>query len=304
MIMNGLKKSKGLSLLLVTAIYILSFYVGIAGFVLLAEAHILIRLLVCDVLATVLVYIAGVILKNSSVYDPYWSVKPIIFCVLLMVHFKNTSAAAFLVLAVVSVWGLRLTYNWITTFENLFWQDWRYVKYKSEHRYLWQVINFFGIHLIPTLVVFAACVPVVYIMQGGYKINAVTVILSLLCVAAVLLQYISDKTMHGFLNNPDSKGKVCREGVWKYSRHPNYLAEISFWWLIYLIALSFSFSHWYLFGGAVLVTLLFEFISVPLMEKRQKQRREEYAVYIRETGRIFPFPKKRSELALDEKADI
>ncbi|KAL7718235.1 Steroid 5-alpha reductase C-terminal domain-containing protein [Entamoeba marina] len=54
----------------------------------------------------------------------------------------------------------------------------------------------------------------------------------------------------------EHRGKVCNVGLWKYSRHPNYLGEICMWWGVYFMYLSVDQTYWYSFVGAVLNTLL------------------------------------------------
>ena len=74
-----------------------------------------------------------------------------------------------------------ITLNWAYTFSNLTKQDWRYTKYKNEIGKLYQIVNLFGIHMMPTLLVFLATIPVIEIIDSNifnqgrhyykYKVN-------------------------------------------------------------------------------------------------------------------------------------
>lgn len=53
-----------------------------------------------------------------------------------------------------------------------------------------------------------------------------------------LWEAIADYQLLKFKNNPENKGKIITQGLWKYSRHPNYFGEVVLWWGIYLISCS------------------------------------------------------------------
>ena len=81
-------------------------------------------------------------------------------------------------------------------------------------------------------------------------------------------------------------------GLWAFSRHPNYLGEIMFWWGIFIFGLASGLHYWWTIIGALSVTLLFTCISIPLMEKRNLLRRPEYASVTKKIPVLFPwFPK-------------
>ena len=84
-----------------------------------------IRLLIADACATVFVYIFSVIFRNASVYDPYWSVAPIVILTGFALTSRQT-AYTVLLLSAVWIWGLRLTANWAYTFHGPKYEDWRY----------------------------------------------------------------------------------------------------------------------------------------------------------------------------------
>jgi len=82
-----------------------------------------------------------------------------------------------------------------------------------------------------------------------------------------------------------------KEGIWKYSRHPNYFGETLIWWGVYIITLSVQ-GGWKFIYSPLLITLLLLFVSgVPLLEKRYADD-EEYQEYAEKTNKFFPwFPK-------------
>jgi len=284
--MEKLKRSKSLSIVIIALVYILAFIVGMAAFKFTAAYGNITRLFFADFAGTVVVWLCGLILKNSSVYDPYWSVAPLAILTPLAFYYNVFNTPTLLVLLAVWVWGIRLTVNWAYAFDDLTIQDWRYDKIREESKQLWHLLNFTSIHLIPTVIVFLAMIPAFKLMSLHADANIWTYCATLLCLFAAGLQYFSDKQAHSFRRmNP---GKVCNRGLWKYSRHPNYLGEILMWWGVYFILISVAPQEWLTFIGAFVNTLLFVFISIPLMEKRQLTNKPEYAAYKKSTGMLFP----------------
>ena len=82
---------------------------------------------------------------------------------------------------------------------------------------------------------------------------------------------------------------VMDEGVWRYSRHPNYFGEFCLWWGLGLVALAAG-AWWALLGPALLTVFLLKFSGVALTEKDIAERRPEYRDYVRRTSTFFPRP--------------
>ena len=94
--------------------------------------------------------------------------------------------------------------------------------------------------------------------------------------------------MHKFRKNRD--GTFIRRGLWKYSRHPNYLGEILMWWGIGLSVVCATPNAWYLLAGAIANTVLFLAVSIPLAEGRQSQK-DGFAEYKKQTRMLLPIKK-------------
>lgn len=83
-----------------------------------------------------------------------------------------------------------------------------------------------------------------------------------------------------------------KDGVWKYTRHPNYFGEAAMWWGIYALACNLGLGGQLTIFSALVMTFLLRFVSgVEMLERKQKQK-PEFQVYMRETNAFFPLPKK------------
>ena len=243
------------------------------------------RLLLADVAATAFVFVFSVLLKNASVYDPYWSVQPIVILSGFAIHCGLTLPGA-LLLAVVSIWGVRLTANWAYTFYGLDHQDWRYTMLHERTGALYPLVNFFGIHLFPTLVVYCVTLPAVLVIVRGAAWNPLCLFGLLLSLAATVLQGVSDWQLHRFRRS--HRGGFIREGLWTRSRHPNYLGEILMWWGVAFASIAALGGIWQLTLGAILNHLMFLFVSIPMADRHQA-RKDGFETYKAETHalRIF-----------------
>lgn len=289
--LNNIKQSKIKSYSLIIVMYAIAFIAGISVFSLNSAGQDLLYLFYADVAATVVIWLFGIWFSNSSIYDPYWSVAPPVILTLLSLYYGILNIPILLLLIAVWFWAVRLTVNWIYTFPNLSHQDWRYTKFREENPRIWQLINLTGIHLVPTIVVFLAIIPAFYLLQINATANLCTWLSFLLCIIAVLLQLFSDIQMHRFRRH--HKGGICTVGLWNYSRHPNYLGEILFWWGIYFILLSVAPTYWWTIIGPLSNNALFLFISIPLMEKRQLANKPEYSDYMRNTNKLLLTVKRK-----------
>ena len=274
------------SFFIITFIYVLTIIFGLGVYLVLPFSFWL-NLLLADIAATAFIFIFSLILKNSSVYDPYWSVQPIIIGFAFLISNEITPLKICLMFAI-TVWGIRLTANWAYTFKDLQHQDWRYTQLKEQTKKFYPIINFFGIHLFPTLVVYACFLPAVFLISSNIQGSIFSYLFIVLCLLSVLLQGVADCQMHNFRKT--NQATFMRGGVWKYSRHPNYLAEILMWWGVGLCCVLSLEGQWYLLAGATLNTLMFLFVSIPLADKKLSKR-EGFLEYKKSTRMLLPIPK-------------
>ena len=285
--------SKWSSISLITAIYMLA---GVAGILLFKSLttmamHPMGALLLADVLATIVVWFFGLIYKNVSVYDPYWSVFPPVAFLIWAFYTGMWTLPVVLLLVASWYWGWRLTRNWALTFKGMAHEDWRYTKYRSLHPALFHLINLFGLNMMPTLVVFGAMLPglQLYQLSAALMTNnplclAILILGFIVCISSATIQLIADKQIHDFrAANP---GKYCNVGLWKHGRHPNYFGEMSFWWGIWIMYAAFGGINWFI-CGPIAMSAMFLGISIPLMEKRQLQNKPGYADYRKQTRMLI-----------------
>ena len=294
-----MKINKTASLLIILAIYIAALVAGYF-FAYIFNVHILLKLFLMDAFATVIVYIASVVFKNTSFYDPYWSFVPWVLVIVVMIMYKTFTVPLLFMLVAFSFWSWRLTINWISTFKGIDHEDWRYAKYRQENnRFVFEIINFFGLQMFPTVLVYIGLAPyLVLIIEGT---NYFSLIGTAIIFWGTILEVFADHQVHEFLRTT-TEMKTCQLGLWNYSRHPNYLGEISIWVGCAIPAIIQYPTYCYVYPGFILMFLLFYFISIPMMEKRQVKRRSDYTSYQKTTSKLFILPKRKLK-NIEEQAD-
>jgi len=289
-----MRKHRLFGFAVIALIYVLAFLLGITLFhLVLPLTTIYLAVLIADVAATIFVYLTGLLVNNTSVYDPYWSVQPIVIVMLLITRFQVFTLGIVLMMVALLYWGIRLTANWAYTFDSLESQDWRYDMLKEKTGKFYPIISLIGINLFPTLIVYLAVLPAMIFMEkGGF--NLFTLLGFLICLLAASLQLFADIQMQKYRNSPHDKAKIIDVGLWKYSRHPNYLGEILMWWGVFIMMFSVNTTLWIYGIGALLNTGMFFFISIPMAEKRLAGYKQGFAEYKNRTRVLLPIKKRES----------
>lgn len=288
-------KKKAVGLLVLLLIYIFTIAIGTAVFILLKNyMHYLLAILVADVASTVFVWATGLICKTASVYDPYWSLQTFFFYLGMLILNQNWNFYTITALVVVGIYSLRLTYNFIKGFHDLSYVDWRYQMLREKSGKLYQLVNLFGICLFPTLVVYSASIPLfIYAYIPTNELSILDLIGSVIILFGTSLEFVSDRQMKRFIRTRTSNREVINIGLWKYSRHPNYLGEIIIWFGAALILVIGHIQYWYCLIGAFINLAMFIFISIPMEEKHMLEYKPEIGEYIEKTSCLLILPNKK-----------
>lgn len=120
----------------------------------------------------------------------------------------------------------------------------------------------------------------------------------LVWIVALAGESIADRQLDRFRRRDRDEGRakeVCRAGLWRYSRHPNYFFEWVHWWAYVLFAVGWSWGWLAMFGPVVMLVFLLRITGIPMTEKRAiASRGDAYREYQRTTNKFFPGPPKRN----------
>jgi steroid 5-alpha reductase family enzyme len=282
----------GKALAICVSTYLVAGVVAVAAGYAVSDQHPIVVAGVADVAATVVVFLFGVAVRNASLYDPYWSVAPVPIALYwaLGAEPEANVARQVIAIALVGAWAVRLTWNWLRGWSGLDHEDWRYVDLRASSGRAYPLVNFFGIHFFPTLMVFLSCLALYPALTSDAPLGVLDGVAVLVTAVAIAIEATADQQLRRFVIEHPRKegGAILRTGLWSRSRHPNYFGEMLFWWGLFAFALAAAPSWWWTIVGALAMTAMFRFISLPLIERRMEARRPGWAAYAKSTPLVIP----------------
>ncbi|MEO6954511.1 MAG: DUF1295 domain-containing protein [Polyangia bacterium] len=258
-------------------------------------------------------YVLSLATGNASIFDVHWSVLPASFYVVLYALHPGSQprfVRAALVFGAVWFWAMRLTGNWLAK-GGLGFEDFRYEGYrKTMSPVVFKLFAFVALFEVQAAMTITMTLPCWYALRApGRPVGALDALAFVIVVAAVLFEWTADlqgmsfrkrREEHRKLYPQDLEGtppkfpRFPTEGLWKWSRHPNYFGEICVWWGVYLfsVAQSGEWLNWTIVGP-VTIHALFLGGSIGITEKHELGRKPEYAEYQLRTSRLVPLPPRR-----------
>jgi len=259
------------------------------------EYSLLWRALAADVGATLVIFAFGTVFRNSSFYDPYWSVTPPILLLYWCGELVLSDPRIAFLFLITLFWSLRLTHNWMRSWSGLDHEDWRYRNFKESTGVFYPLVDLFGIQLAPTLMVFLGCLPF-YWLSSSTQTNwqFIDYLWVLIGFSGVYLEMRADNVLRDFKLTNTQPGKVLDYDVWGLCRHPNYLGELSFWFVIGSAGFLGT-KDPLVWIGFVVMLALFVFYSVPALDKKLMESKTDYEEYKKSVWSLIPIKKRRAD---------
>lgn len=279
--------------LFVLVAYVLAGVAAIGTGILFAAQPPIVIVGLADLVATIVIFIFSVVINNSSMYDPYWSVAPVPIALFWLAQPTSNGFANprhVLIFFLLCVWSIRLTANWAIQWHGLRSEDWRYQDiHKQTGSFYWPV-SFLGIHLLPTILVLLGSLALwPTLSDHATQLTWLDVVAALAVIGAVLIEGSADVQMRRFRKQSGPSEQVIPPGVWSVSRHPNYFGEVLFWWGLYLfVPLAYA-TFWWTIVGPIAILLLFLGVSIPIMERHLLVGHPTYVEYQRRVSVFFPW---------------
>ena len=231
--------------------------------------------------------------KRNDLADVAWGPGFVLCAVLCAVQVTELSGRAKLLLLLTLVWALRLSsYIFLRNWGKP--EDFRYRKWRQEwgQSVIWR--SYLQVFLLQGGILFLVGLPLwLGILDSDLSDWSIWDGLGLLIwVKGFLYESIGDAQMAQFRKRRTSPHEVMRNGLWKYTRHPNYFGEALLWWGIFLISRAGGVPIWSGIGPLLITYLLVKVSGVPMLEKKYEGN-AEYVDYQRRTSSFVPwFPRK------------
>jgi steroid 5-alpha reductase family enzyme len=239
----------------------------------------------------ILLWLLSVVLKNASIVDIFWGIGFIILSFFYYYLAEQQSPRAKWIVYLVTIWGLRLSV-FLFIRNSLKVEDYRYQAFREKYgpdRYWW--FSFFQVFLLQAILMWIISSSLYLGIQSDIPMNYLDILAIAIILISIYLEAKADLVLYQFKQNPANKGKTCKEGLWRYSRHPNYFFESCVWLGFALMAVSAG-EYLGILSYFLILTLLLKVSGVSLLEKNLISRRENYNAYINDTSAFIPRWKK------------
>ena len=235
-------------------------------------------------------YVVSLAVKRMDVADIAWGIG---FPLLSWGAFIITgfSLGALIVNILVSLWGLRLAFHIYFRNQNKK-EDPRYAEWRRSWSNFY-LRSFLQVFFLQSVLLYIIAIPAIFInISKSPNLNLFVILGTAVWLIGFYFETVGDRQLAAFIKNPANKGKIMKEGLWKYTRHPNYFGEVVMWWGIFICGLGLPYAI-YTIVGPVTITYLLLFVSgIPLLEKRYVGN-TEYESYKKATSAFFPLPPRK-----------
>lgn len=255
-----------------------------------------------------LCFVVGEITGNVSQTDKLWSITPLVYT-WCFAYQSAWEPRAVLMAVLVTVWGVRLTYNFGRKggYHWKFWEGeedyrWSVLRKKTflNTRFGWLLFNLFFICFYQQALVWLITLPAVVACSVDGGLQWFDWMLAAIFIGLVVIETIADQQQWNFqtekhrrIKNGEKLTDVYAEGflqsgLWAKVRHPNYAAEQAVWIVFYIFSAAATGRgiNWSM-AGCLLLVILFQGSS-DFSEKISSEKYPAYKSYQKRVGRFFP----------------
>jgi steroid 5-alpha reductase family enzyme len=241
-------------------------------------------------LLTSSLWILSLPLRDASIIDPFWPIGFVAVAWLTFLLQGGAHPRAVLVFMLTTIWGARLA-------GYLFWRNWgkgedyRYRQMRDKHGGRFWLVSLLTVFTLQAILLWFVSWPVQFgqILTPTSKVGWLDFAGIGIWLVGMFFETIGDYQLARFKRDPENKGRVMRQGLWRYTRHPNYFGDFCVWWGLYLIALAAG-AWWTIVSPVLMSILLIKVSGAALLEKTIVERRPDYLKYMQTTNAFLPGP--------------
>ena len=247
----------------------------------------------------VLVWIGSLVQEDASLVDRFWGLAFVVLAWTYVLLGNAPGTRPVLVAVLVTIWGGRLA-GYIT------WRNWgddedpRYQDMRSRHDNF-AVTSLVRVFLLQGVLAWLISLPLLATGTRGGDLNLLDLLAVVVWAVGLYFEAVGDRQLSRFLADPANRGKVMNQGLWRYTRHPNYFGDTTVWVAYALFAVATGWGGAYGIVGSALMALFIVRVSgVALTDQRMKSsgsKREGYDEYVARTNAFFPGPPKQGPVS-------
>jgi steroid 5-alpha reductase family enzyme len=242
-----------------------------------------------------LVFILAILRKDNSIVDVAWGMGFVLVALVTLDYAKGPVPRSYVVTALVCIWGARLAWH-VWRRNRGRGEDFRYARWRRDWGRWFLLRSYLQIYMLQGILLLLIAYPILLVNRS--RIPGLTLLDgagALIWTVGFLFEVVGDRQLARFKRDPAHRGRIMTEGLWAWTRHPNYFGESVMWWGIFLVALNVP-GGWAAVGSPLVITLLLTKVSgVPMLEKKYAGN-EDFQDYARRTPAFFPrIPSKKPQ---------
>ena len=250
------------------------------------------------VFAFVCFWLIQVRTKDAGVVDIYWGPGFAVIVFISVALHPNMTQWNWIIAVITITWSLRLGFHMGLRHHKSKGEDRRYALMRSNNGTSFWWSSLYKVFLLQAVLMWI----IASSQHAAFSItenSSQPIILSLflfglgLFVTGFTLETIADYQLSKFKSDSQNAGKTLNQGLWAWSRHPNYFGEMVLWWGFGFCGFAVSGVWWAFVGPLILTFLLLRVSGVTLLEKHLREAKDGYEDYIKTTSAFIPLPPKR-----------
>ncbi|MEW6678239.1 MAG: DUF1295 domain-containing protein [Pseudomonadota bacterium] len=229
--------------------------------------------------------------SNVNLVDSLWPVYFLLALVLYALEASDPGPRFLPVVALLLAWAMRLGLHLAVRNQGKP-EDWRYRAMRERHgpSFAWK--SLFIVFWLQAGIAWIVAMPLFVATTSPAPLNGLDWAGVVLVLFGLVFESVADRQLTRFRARPGNDGRVMDQGLWRFSRHPNYFGEACVWWGFGLLGLGAG-SIWALVSPLLMTWLLLRVSGVALLEAGMANRRPAYADYMRRTSAFLPWPPRR-----------
>ncbi len=232
--------------------------------------------------------------RNVTIVDSLWGMGFVLIAWLTFFQLEGMEMRALLITVLTTLWGIRLALylTWRNYGKG---EDPRYAQWRKAGGERFWITSLFKVFLLQAVFLWA----IALVIQAGQtgsgpqRLGWMDLVGTLIWLAGFVFEAVGDWQLARFKANPANQEKVMDQGLWRYTRHPNYFGESLIWWGLFIIAASHPANWWTVVSPVIITAVLLKMTGIPLTEKLIVEKRPGYRDYISNTSAFFPWAPKK-----------
>ena len=232
--------------------------------------------------------------RNVTVVDSLWGLGFVLVAWNTFFFSEGFAGRSAMIALLTTLWGLRLSIhlsvrNWGKG------EDPRYGKWREKGGERFWLTSLFKVFMLQAVFMWVISL----VLQSGQMsplperfvwLDALGVFV---WAVGFFFEAVGDWQLARFKADPANQGKVMDEGLWAYTRHPNYFGEFLIWWGFFIITLATPGGWRTVICPLIVTAVLLKMTGIPLTEKTITEKRPGYRAYVKKTNAFIPwFPGK------------